>query len=396
MEVFPMDVISTRACGIDVHQKQITVSTLIGAADTRPKRQVKTFETTTFALMACRQWLTEQDIEVVAMESTGQYWRPVWQILAPSGFRMILCNPRKIKGMPGRKTDRLDAEWIADLTRHGMISPSYVPKREIIELREATRARKATGHDATKYKNRIHNILQRSNIKLTSFVSDIFGGSGRKLLNLLINGEAFDLDVVAGCMHGRMKHKPEQILAAMNGTLSANDRRIINIEVAMLDSLEASLKDLDELIEEQLKPFWELYLRLQTIPGVSTRTAGIIIAEVGADTEAFEDAHRLASWVGLAPGNNESAGVSKSTGINHGNAYLKTAMVTAAMGAKAKKEGGLKDFFYRLTNRMGKMKALVALAHKMIRIVYVIITEGVTYQEYKKDQRALRTLVSKN
>lgn len=382
-----MDVMSTRCCGIDVHQKQITVSTLIGPADGRAKRLTKVFDTTTLGLNACRQWLEDQAIEVVALESTGQYWRPVWNILSAGSFCMILCNPRIIKTMPGRKTDRLDAEWIADLARHGMLPASYVPDKAIIELRESTRARKAIGHDATKYKNRIHNILQRSNIKLTSYVSDIFAGSGRKLLDLLINGESIDHDIVAACMHGRMKHSPEQILIAMNGSLSANDRRLIDIEMKALDGFLERLAELDALIEEQLKPFWELYLRLQTLPGASSRTAGILIAEIGADTKAFETANHLASWSGLAPGNNESAGMVKRAGVTHGNKYLKTAMVTAAMGAKRQKEGGLKDYFYRHSQRMHNMKATVALAHKMLRIVYVMISEGVTYQEYQKDQR---------
>nr|WP_270757956.1 IS110 family transposase [Lacticaseibacillus paracasei] len=256
--------------------------------------------------------------------------------MAEGGFRMILCNPRIIKTMPGRKTDRPDAEWIADLNRHGMIPSSYVTTLPIIELRESTRAQKAMGHDVTKYKNRVHNILQRSNIKLTSYVSDIFEGSGRKLLNLLLNGEVINLDIVAACMHGRMKHSPEQILLAMDGRLSANDRQLIDIQMAMLDSFQKRLAELDTLIGEQLKPFLELYLRLQTIPGVSERTAGIIIAEVGADTKAFETVNHLASWSGLAPGNNESAGMVKRAGVTHGNKYLKTAMVTAAMGAKRK------------------------------------------------------------
>ncbi|MCU6432040.1 IS110 family transposase [Lacticaseibacillus paracasei] len=217
-------------------QKQITVSTLIGPADGKAKKRTKVFDTTTLSLNACRQWLQDQAIEVVAMESTGQYWRPVWTIITEGGFRMILCNPRIIRTMPGRKTDRLDAEWIADLDRYGIIPSSYVPTLPIIELRESTRARKAMGHDVTKYKNRVHNILQRPNIKLTSYVADIFEGSGRKLLNLLLNGEVINLDIVAACMHGRMKHSPEQILLALDDRLSANDRQFIDIQMAMLDS----------------------------------------------------------------------------------------------------------------------------------------------------------------
>lgn len=388
-----MEVIIERVAGIDVHQKSITVSTLIGAADKKPKRKLNTFETTTDALKACGRWLEHQEADVVIMESTGQYWRPVWKILETFGFKMILCNPRMIKTMPGRKTDRLDAEWIAELGRCGLVSPSYVPTAEITELRETTRTRKAMGHDVTAYRNRVHNILQRSNIKLTSFVSDIFHGSGLKLVNMLINGEKIDLDSVAANMHGGMKHCPEQILRAMDGELTANDRKLIGINMNHLAYLDEALAKLDELIEEQRKPLWDLYLRLQTIPGISERIATTIIAEVGADVTAFENGHALASWVGLAPGNYQSGGYTRNARITHGNKYLKTAMTTAALGAKARKEGGLKDFFYRLSSRMGKMKAIVALAHKMIRIVYVMIREGSTYEEYKDQNRQIQPVI---
>lgn len=381
-----MDVISTRCAGIDVHQKNITVNTRIGEANVKPKLKNQTFETTTDALKACGRWLEHQEIDTVIMESTGQYWRPVWTILETFGFKMVLCNPRMIKAMPGRKTDRLDAEWLSELGRHDLITPSYVPTSAIRELRESTRFRKAIGHEVTTYRNRVHNILQRSNIKLTTFVSDIFNGSGLKLMNLLINGEKIDLDVVAACMHGRMKHRPEQILRALDGQLSANDRQLIGIAMKQLNQYKTSLSELDALIEEQLKPFWELYLRLQTIPGVSMRSAITIIAEIGSDVETFESANHLASWAGLAPGNNESGGFVRRAGITHGNKYLKTAMVTAALGAKRRKEGGLKDYCYRLTARMGKMKAIIALAHKIIRIVYAMISEGSTFQEYQREQ----------
>lgn len=391
-----MDVITEAACGIDVHQKQITVTTLIGAAAAKPKRHSQRFGTTTVALKECGQWLCDQQIELVLMESTGQYWRPVWQILAPFGFKMILCNPRIIKNIPGKKTDQKDSEWIAELGRLGLVSASFIPPQAIQELRESTRLKKSLTQDITKKKNVIHNLLQRSNIKLTTYISDIFKGAGRKLLDLLVNGEKITLPTIKKCMHGRMKATPEQIQAALDGVLSANDRRLLDILLELLKQITAALTELEQQIEVQLEPFKALYLRLQTIPGISEGIAKIIVAEVGADVSPFPTVHHLASWAGVCPGNYESAGKSKSSHITHGNVYLKTAMVQAAMGAKRQKNTGLKDFFYRLSSHMGRQKAVVALAHKLLRIVYAMIDTGQTYQELKKSERSQQALISTN
>ncbi|WP_137638909.1 IS110 family transposase [Loigolactobacillus binensis] len=391
-----MDVITEAACGIDVHQKQITVTTLIGATTARPKKHSQRFGTTTVALKACGQWLRDQQIELVLMESTGQYWRPVWQILAPFGFKMILCNPRIIKNIPGKKTDQKDSEWIAELGRLGLVSASFIPPQAIQELRESTRLKKSLTQDITKKKNAIHNILQRSNIKLTTYVTDIFNGAGRKLLDLLVNGEKTTLPRIKQCMHGRMKATPEQIQAALDGVLSANDRRLLDILLELLKQITAAITELEQQIEAQLDPFRKLYLRLQTIPGISEGVAKIIIAEVGADVSPFPTAHHLASWAGLCPGNYESAGIAKSSHITHGNVHLKTAMVQAAMGAKRQKNTGLTDFFYRLSSHMGRQKAVVALAHKLLRIVYAMIDTGQNYQELKRSERSQKALISTN
>lgn len=308
-----MDVITEAACGIDVHQKQITVTTLVGAAAAKPKKQSQRFGTTTAELKICGSWLSNQKIEVVLMESTGQYWRPVWQVLASFDFKMILCNPRIIKDIPGKKTDQKDSEWIAELGRLGLVSASFIPPQAIQELRESTRFKKSLTQDITKRKNVVHNILQRSNVKLTTYISDIFNGSGRKLLDLLINGEKITLTAIKKCMHGRLKASPQQLYAALDGVLSVNDRRLLDIVLELLAQLANALTALEQQIEEQLSQFKELYLRLQTIPGVGASIAKIIIAEVGADVSPFPSAHHLASWAGLCPGNYESAGISKSS-----------------------------------------------------------------------------------
>lgn len=383
-----MEVVAESVAGIDVHQKQITVTILIGSENVKkPKKVSQRFGTTTNMLRNCGKWLKEHSVEQVLMESTGQYWRPVWQILESFDFQLILCNPRIIKNIPGKKTDQKDSEWLSELARYGLVSASYVPPRKIQELRESTRSRKKMKESLTRTKNEIHNILQRSNIKLTSFVSDLFNGSGLKLLNMIINGEVLTLDSVTKRMHGRLKASPEQILDSMNGVLSQNDQNLLVIQMNLLNSYLKCIVDLDDLIDEQIREFSDLCHRLEDIPGISKATAQVIIAEIGVDVSPFPDAHHLASWAGLCPGNYESAGVKHGSRILHGNVYLKKALVTAAMGAKITKETGLKDYFWRLKSRMCAQKALIAVAHKILRIIYFLIGSGKTYREYKKDQR---------
>lgn len=388
-----MEVVAESVAGIDVHQKQITVSVLVGLANAKPKKISKRFETITCRLEDCGKWLRQRNVEQVLMESTGQYWRPVWQILEPFGFKMILCNPRIVKNIPGKKTDQKDSEWLSELARYGLVSASFVPPKSIQALRESTRLRKKITQSMTATKNEVHNILQRSNIKLTTYVSDIFTGTGLKLLHLLMNGEVITLHSVAICRDGRMKSSVEQLFASLDGILTRNDRRLLGLNMELLVDYQRVLTELNVQIDEQVIEFDNLYHRLQDIPGISQRIAQIIIAEVGSDVSPFPDAHHLASWAGLCPGNYESAGIKHGAHILHGNIYLKSAMVSAALAAKRSKETGLKDYFWRLHSRMTAQKALVALAHKLLRIIYVMIDEGTTYIDYKKDQRKAITLI---
>jgi transposase len=395
-----MEVVAESVAGIDVHQKEITVTVLIGSAESaKPKKVHARFQTVTYRLKECGEWLKQQDVKQVLMESTGQYWRPVWQILEPFGFHMILCNPRIIKNIPGKKTDQKDSEWLSELARYGLVSASYVPPRKIQELRESTRLHKSITEQMTRLKNQVHDVLQRSNIKLTTYVSDIFSGSGRRILALLENGEVIDLASIKQAGTGkrgyRLKSSPKQILASLDGALNYNDRFLMAMNMNLLESYQRELANLESRIYEQLEEFSELYHRLQEIPGVGEDNARIIIAEIGSDVSPFPDAHHLASWAGLCPGSYESAGKKHGSHTLHGNKYLKTAMITAAMAAKSTNQTGLRDFYWRLCAHMGKQKANVALAHKLLRIIYVMIQTGATYQEYKKSQRTEDTLTPK-
>ncbi|MFB9769560.1 IS110 family transposase [Lactiplantibacillus modestisalitolerans] len=297
-----IEVVAESVAGIDVHQKQITVSVLVGLANAKPKKVSERFETVTCRLKECGEWLKTRHVEQVLMESTGQYWRPVWQILEPFGFKMILCNPRIVKNIPGKKTDQKDSEWLSELARYGLVSASFVPPKSIQALRESTRLRKKITQSMTATKNEVHNILQRSNIKLTTYASDIFSGSGLKLLNLLINGEVITLHTIAHCRHGRMKASVEQLFAALDGVLTRNDRRLLELNMELLADYRRILTELNAQIDEQVMEFDDLFHRLQDIPGISQRIAQIIIAEIGSDVSPFPDAHHLASWAGLCPG----------------------------------------------------------------------------------------------
>lgn len=384
-----MDVAYTRACGIDVHQKSVSVSLLIGDFDTnRPKRTNRKYDTTTNSLKELACWLDDNDVQVATMESTGQYWRPVWQILGRySHVELKLVNPQKIKRMPGRKTDKKDAEWLVDLTRVGMIEPSYVPELPTIELRESTRLRKNLTQQLTVIKNEIHNILQRSNIKLTSYLSDIFGPTGMKMLGLLLNGEAINTETVTPLMDPRMKATVEEIVESLNGRLSKNDRYLIDVQLELFEALTRSISDIEAHIQEQTNDFEELRIRLLAIPGVSDNTAAIIMAEIGTNVDSFENEQAIASWAGLCPGSYESGGKTYSSKTNRGNKYIKSALAQSAISARKKRDTDLANFYYRLAGRIGTAKAVIALAHKLLRIIYVMIRDGVEYNECKLKSR---------
>lgn len=390
-----MEVVAESVAGIDVHLKQITVTVLVGSEKMKkPKKVSKRFGTTAPNLRECGAWLVQHDVENVLMESTGQYWGPVWKILEPFGFNMILCNPRIIKNIPGKKTDQKDSEWLSELARYGLVSASYVPSEKIQAMRKTTRSIKTYKELTTSLKQKIQDTLQDSCIKLSSFITDIFSGSGLKLLNMLINGEVITLDSVSRNMNKRMKATPEQILEAMDGELNCADRELIRIDMKSINDISKAIEDLNKLIDEQISEFNDLINRLKDVPGISDISAQVIIAEIGPTVEAFPDAHHLASWAGLCPGNYESGGKKYGSATRHGNVYLKRVLVTAAMGAKNTKDSGLKDYYWRMRARMSSQKALIALAHKLLRIIYSLMESGKTYKEYKKDQRKMVTSAS--
>ncbi|QBO36788.1 IS110 family transposase [Periweissella cryptocerci] len=380
-----MDVAHTHVCGIDVHKKSVSVCLLIGVFDTnRPKKLQKPFDTTVAGLKQLAEWLDDHEIELTVMESTGQYWRPVWTVLAQhSSTTLRLVNPQHIKSIPGRKTDIKDAQWIAELSRCGLIRPSYVPDIKTIELRESTRLKKRITQHQTVVKNEIHNILERSNIKLASFINDIFGVAGSKFIELLMNGEVVTMEKVQSIMSKRMKASSEEIYESLQGILSMNDRMLISIQYHLYEVYQEEIASLEAQIQHQMIVDQELHDRLMEIPGIGAGTAAVILAEIGNNVDSFESEMALASWTGLCPGSYESGGKTYGSRTTRGNPHIKSALAQSAITAKKCKDTYLSAWCYRLQSRTSKAKANIALAHKLLRIIYQMIKTGDHFDERK-------------
>lgn len=379
-----MDAILERCAGLDVHQETIVATVLYGPLDRKPKIETKTFGTTTKNLLQLLDWLSEFKCSHVAMESTGVYWKPVWNILE-GHFELVLANAKRIKNVPGRKTDVKDSAWIAKLLRAGLIESSFVPDIDVRDLRDLTRYRRKLLGDSTAEKNRIHKVLQDSNIKLTSYVSDVFGVSGRALLDSIVNAEVLTYDQVKALVKTSLKLKVPQLLDALNGRIRPHHRLMIQIHLEHLNQVEDLVLKVEKQIDELLSPYQKEIQLLTTIPGIKKDAAASILAEIGPKMSIFHSDAHLSSWAGLSPGNNESAGKKKGSRTNKGNKGLKTVLCQAAWAASKQKDSRLAAFYYRLVKTRGPKKANMALAHLMLRIIYQILSTGEPYQELGRD-----------
>jgi transposase len=372
-----------RCCGLDVHKATIAACVRIGGRTGRATQHVETFGTTAGDLVVLRDWLAAHGVTHVAMESTGVYWRPVFYALE-SDFTCLLVNAAHMKQVPGRKTDVRDCVWIAQLLEHGLLRGSFVPPMPIRELRDLTRYRKALIQDRTRVANRLHKALEDAGVKLASVASDILGVSGRAMLEALAQGTT-DPAVLADLARGRLRGKLPALRAALAGRFRSHHGFLVSQLLAHLDYLDEAIGTLSAEIEIHLAPFAAPLARLDSIPGINRRTAEVILAEIGVDMSVFPSAAHLASWAALCPGNNESAGKHKSGKTRKGNRWLRTALIEAAAGASRAKDSALQARFRRVLRHRGPKKAIVALAHTLLRIVYHVLADGTTYLELGGD-----------
>lgn len=378
-----MDVIHAYCAGLDVHKKTVVVTIIVPDPKGRLIKETRSFETVTSSLLALSDWLIEHSVTHVAMESTGEYWKPIYNILEDN-FELLLVNAQHIKAVPGRKTDVKDSEWIAELLRYGLLKASFVPPKGQRELRELTRFRSTFVKERANLINRVQKVLESANIKLASVLTDIDGVSGRDMLQALIEGAATP-EAMAQLARGRLKAKREALELALEGRVRPHHRFILQELLSQIESLDATITKFDEQIQEYCRPFEAAVERLDTIPGVARETAEIIVSEIGIDMSRFPTADHLASWAGVAPGNNESAGKRLSGRTTKGNQALVAALTQAAWAASHTKNTYLSAQYRRIAARRGRKKAIVAVAHSILIIAYHLVKNQETYRELGGD-----------
>lgn len=395
-----MEVVYERCCGVDVHKQTVVACLLTPGTLGKPTKEIRTFGTMTADLRQLAAWLSTADCTDVAMESTGVYWKPIYNLLE-SGFRLLLVNAQHMKQVPGRKSDVRDCEWIADLLRHGLLRGSFVPDRERRELRELTRYRTALIRERAAEVNRLQKTLEGANIKLASVASDVTGVSARAMLAGLLAGQT-DTVALAELAQGSLRRRLRQLALALEGAFEAHQRFVVREQLAHVDSLQTAIARASAEIARRLRPLEDLLARLDTIPGVGRRTAEVLVAEIGTDMSHFPTAGHLASWAGLCPGMNESAGKRLSGKTRKGNKWLRAALVEAAQAAGHKPDTYVGAQYRRLVTRRGKKKATIAVAHTLLVIAYHLLQDGTVYQdlgatyfEERDRQRIERRLVAR-
>jgi transposase len=381
-----MEVRYARCCGVDVQQKTVVVCVLLTAADGMVQRTVRTFGTMTTDLLALNGWLNTQQVEQVALESTGVYWRPVFNLLE-ADHPIILLNAQHLKRVPGHKTDVKDSEWLADLLRHGLLQPSFIPPRPIGELRELTRYRKTLVQERQQQLNRLHKVLESANIKLGAVASDVLGVSGRDRLSALLRGEQ-DPETLAEVARGRLRAKLPALRLALEGRVTAPHRVLLRHILAHLDFLEDQRERLSAEIVAAQTPCAEAVALVQTLPGVAetaASAASAIIAEIGTDMTRFPSAAHLASWAGLCPGNKQSAGKRLSARPTPGNVWLRAVLGEVAWSITRTSGNYLVARYHHIARRRGKHKAMVAVAHSILVCIYHMLRDHQPYHNLGPD-----------
>jgi transposase len=378
-----MDVVYERCCGLDVHKKTVVACLITPGSGGQAQKEIRTFGTMTDDLLRLGDWLAEAGCTHVALESTGVYWKPIWNLLEGQ-VELLLVNAQHIKAVPGRKTDVQDSEWIADLLRHGLLRASFVPDREQRELRELTRYRASLVRERSREINRLQKTLEGANIKLAAVATDILGKSGHDILVALAAG-ATDAAALADLARGKLRAKLPELERALVGRFGAHQRLLVAHQLGHIDYLDEVIAELSARIAERLRPFDAELERLDAITGVGRYTAEVIVAEIGTDMTRFPTDRHLASWAGLCPGNHQSAGKRQSGKTRKGNRWLRTALVEAATGAGRARGTYLSAQYHRLAARRGKKKAAVAVAHSILVDAYHLLKHGTTFRDLGGD-----------
>jgi transposase len=378
-----MHVVYSYCCGLDVHKRSITACLLLSGASSKGRQEIRRFGTMTRDLLELADWLQGHQVTHVAMESTGVYWKPVWNILEGQ-FEVVLVNAQHIKAVPGRKTDIKDCQWIAELLQHGLLRSSFVPPTPIRQLRDLTRMRASLRQDHTAIANRMQKILEDANIKLASVASDWLGVSGRAILAQLLAGEE-DASKLAELSRGRLRSKLSAMHLALEGRMTEHHRWMLQVLHEQLVFLEAQIAKFEAKIQDQLSDYQEAVALCITIPGIEEVAAANLVAEIGVNMAQFPSAQHLASWAGICPGNHESAGKRLSGKPRKGSAWLRRSLCQAAWAASHTKETYLAARFHRLAARKGKKRAIVAVAHTILVSVYHMLKTKQPYRELGAD-----------
>jgi transposase len=388
-----MEVVYSHIAGLDIGKRQTAVY-----VRTPTVEQIRSFGMMTQDLLGLADWLHKCGVKQVAMESTGVYWKPIYNLLEGDGFELWLVNARDFRAVPGRKTDVQDAQWLGDLLRHGLLRRSFVPDRQQRELRELVRYRRSLIEERTREFNRLEKVLEGANVKLGSVASTLTGKSVRAMLGAMVEGET-NPEKLAGLAQGRLRQKQNQLVPALRGLIGAHQQFMLKEQLGHVNELDERIARLNAEIEKRLRPFEPELARLRTIPGVGPTIAQELAAEIGLDMSRFASPQHLAAWAKLAPGNNESAGKRKHGRTGQGNRYLRAALVEAAHAVGRKPGNYLHSQYHRLAARRGVKRATIAVAHSILIIAYHLLTRQTTYQDLganyfdeRKEQQVVQRL----
>lgn len=374
-----MEILYRCCCGMDVHKKFVVACLLRIDEQGEETRHMQRFETYTEDLLRLSDWLTRSGCTHVAMESTGVYWKPIYNLLE-GHLELLVVNAQHIKAVPGRKTDVKDAEWLAELLQHGLLKASFIPPRLQRDWRDLTRYRTSLVQERVRIVNRLQKVLEDANLKLAGVATDVMGKSGRVMLEAILAG-ATDPEQLAELAKGRLRNKLPQLKQALNGRVREHHRFLLVEQLSHIDYLDEAIGRLSGEIAERLRPLQAEIQRLDTIPGINRSIAEVLLAEIGPDMNRFPDAHHLASWAGMCPGHNESGGKRQSGKTRKGNRWLRQALIEAAHGASHTKDTYLSSQYRRLVGRRGKKRALVAVGHSLLVIAYHVLNRQATYVE---------------